>query len=184
MNSDPSTGAQEPRWKREQRHVAALSARLGSSSFPTGHHATLRRMQPGRPSGHAAIVVEQLLHNAGIDARSGVEHERWALAIHCLALAYARHDPAIPFGTALADLGFSEQRLTRLLVDDYGLIADSMPYTARFLAGHGAAADWLDPVRILLHTGTRHGAEPAERARMQIARAYARTTAASSDTTS
>ena len=175
---NPPTDAPEPRWKREQRHIAAIAARLGSSSFPTGDHAALRRMQPAQPGGHAMIAAERLLHAAGVDPRSLGERERWTLAIHCLALAQGRHNPAIPFGKALADLHFSEPRLTRLLVDDYGLVADWMPRIARFLASQGAAADWVEPVRILLHTGTRHGAATADRARMQIARSYARATSA------
>ena len=164
----------EPLWRTEARWLAAIAARFADPGFPTGDHAALRRMAPDAPSGHAEIAAERLFGAVNADPE-GKDRRRWLLIVHCLALARGRHAPDARAGRLLADMYYSEERLSRLLSSDFEVVADVLPRLARWLNSKGAAIDWLPLARLARWTGRDE--DSADRARHQIARDYARAAA-------
>ncbi len=161
----------ETPWAREARWVAALSGALAGSSIATGDHAALRRMDPQAPSGHALIAAERLFVRSDLRPE-GADRKRWLLVLHCLGLAGGRHSREADAGRVLAGLGYSEERLTRLLSSDFAVVADVMPRLARLLGSKGSPIDWLPLAQILRWTGRSE--DLADHARNRIARGYAR----------
>ena len=171
----------ESLWQTEARLLATMAARLADPKFPTGDHAALRRMDPRAPDGMAEIAVERLLASASAAvAFSGEGRRRWALIVHCLALARGRHEREAPIGRILANSLYSESRLNLLLSADFDVLTDLLPRLARFLDAHNAAADWLPLVRIARWTGCRE--DIADDERLRIARDYARAPATKENT--
>ena len=164
----------EPLWRTEARWLAAIAARLADPGFPTGDHAALRRMAPDAPSGHAEIAAERLFGAVNADPE-GKDRRRWLLIVHCLALARGRHAPDARAGRLLADMHYSEERLSRLLSSDFAVVADVLPRLARWLDSKGVAIDWLPLVRLARWAGRDE--DSADRARHLIARDYARAAA-------
>ena len=128
-------------------------------------------MAPEAPSGHAEIAAERVFAAVNADPE-GEDRRRWLLIVHCLALARGRHAPDTRAGRLLADMHYSEERLSRLLSSDFEVVADVLPRLARWLGSKGAAIDWLPLVRLARWTG--RGEDGADRARHQIVRDYAR----------
>lgn len=161
-------GAPEPRARASA--LAAMAGQLADPGFPTGEHAALRRMDP-RPGriGGAALPFERLRAGAGVGEGDA---ERWALVVHALALARGRHDPRRPTGAALREAGLTDERLDLLLAADLDTLFDLLPRLARRLAASGAALDWLPLVEVVMNAGRDEAA--ADRARLRIARGYAR----------
>lgn len=150
------------------RFIAALAGRLGDPNFPTGDHAALRRMDPRAP-GRAAIALHKLMADVGLD-EAGEKAKRWALVIHCLALARGAHDKDKRTGAILHDLPLTELRLNQLLAADQDVLFDLLPSLARRLAAQGAAINWA-PLAMLALYGDH---DSSDRHRLDIARAYAR----------
>ena len=170
----PPDNKSETPWQAEARWIATLAGYLGNSSFPTGEHAALRRMQPETPSGRAQIAAERLFALAGLQP-DGKDRQRWWFVIHCLALAGGRHDKDAAAGRVLADIHYSEERLTRLLSTDFEVVADVIPRLARLIGSKGIAIDWLPLGQLLRWTGRNE--TMADHARQRIARTYARAAA-------
>ena len=169
------TGSDDkPLWRTEAHWVATIAARLADRGFPTGDHAALRRMAPEAPSGRAEIAAERLFGAANADPE-GEDRRRWLLIVHCLALTRGRHAPDTRAGRVLADMHYSEERLSRLLSSDFEVIADVLPRLARWLDSKGVAIDWLPLARLARWTGRSE--DRADRARHGIARDYARAAA-------
>lgn len=130
--------------------IASLAGQIRHAS--TGASARLRRFHPRTHSQAALFDTERLLMAAGVQPRDAQQRERWALVLHCLALAQGRHDPrsdAEP-GAVLARLRFSEQRLRVLVEADARVLADLMPRLARRLAAAGATVNWWPLAELLL----------------------------------
>ncbi len=153
--------------------VASLAGQIRHAN--PGVVARLRRAHPGHDNRSALFESEWLLQAAQIQPRSEDHRLRWALVLHCLAIAKDLHDPrteAEP-GAVLARLRFSEARLRQLVEADQDLLIDLMPRIARRLAAAGAALNWWPLVDLLLHTGTPDEAI-ADRARQRLVRHFLR----------
>ncbi len=161
----------EPPWTSEARWIASLSGALAGAALATGDHAALRRMDPQAPSGHALIAAERLFVRSGLRPE-GADRQRWLFILHCLGLAGGRHARDADTGRMLAGLGYSEERLTRLLSSDFAVVADMTPRLARLLGSKGTPMDWLPLAQILRWTGRNE--DLADHARNRIARTYAR----------
>ncbi len=156
--------------------IARLAGELGRDDFPTGDHAALRRMDPRAP-GRSAIALHKLMVKTGV-AEQG--QRRWALVIHCLALARGRHKngreaPRFRAGAVLQQINVSEQRLNQLLAADEEVLFDLLPALARRLDSNGAAIDWTELALLILQTAS----DKADNVRLAIAGAYARAAAGS-----
>lgn len=161
------------------RQLVPPTQRRGErSDFPadTGLLATLRRFDPVTQGRACLYETTQVLSKAGVEETIGGcdaerRHLRWAVLVHCLALAKGAHQArGRNPGEALAGLRYSETRLRQLLQADEGLLLQLMPLLARRLAAEGATVDWLPLARLLLHAELDEAR--ADQARSWIARGY------------
>lgn len=120
---------------------------LSSDGFPTGDRARLRRMAPNQPP-PLAFTRFALSHLA-----PGWEHQAddWAVLLAGLAImAPHAHRPDRGLGRALAEAGYSETRLERLLNADGDTQRTLLLRAARFLAARTSPFNWTDAARLLL----------------------------------
>jgi hypothetical protein len=154
--------------------VASLAGQVRHAS--TGSLARLRRFHPLLDPQPALFDTERLLLAAQVQPRSVAEHARWALVLHCLALAQGRHDQRFDAdpGAVLARLRFSEARLRQLVEADARVLAVLMPRLARRLAAAGATVNWWPLADLLLHAGQDdpNSQQRADAARQRLIRRY------------
>lgn len=154
--------------------VGSLAAQLAVlQQTDRGAFAKLRRFHPIDDPRASMFETERLLLRGGIEAQ-GETRMRWALALHCLALAQGRHaaGPDHPkTGKVLHELGLSEARLKQLLEADAGSLFDLMPQLARRIGAAGKTLDWRPLVELLMHAGTA-SEDRADSARRRIVQAY------------
>lgn len=145
--------------------VAGLIARIsgylrhGGGALTAGDLAALRRMDPRRPE--TAFVKLATLTELPDD-------DRWPAIVCGLAILGEQHRRDAWFGSALAEAGFSELRLNRLLRADAERLLDELPAVARFLAAKSCAADWTGAAWLLLSAGRSND----EQSRRTVARQY------------
>lgn len=144
--------------------------RFASRHLDKGEVAGLRRLDPDAPFEPAfyevllGIVEPALGHDVGRDAE-----KRWALLIHAMALmAPDPHLKGADAGAALAETGYAEARLERLLHARGETLAPQLVAMARFLRAKGKPIDWDRLAPLVLDPD---GAA-AESARRAVARAY------------
>jgi hypothetical protein len=156
-------------------HIASLAGQLRHAS--TGTLARLRRFHPLQHPQASLFDAERLLQAAHVVLRpDDADRARWALLLHCLALAQGAHEPradAEP-GAVLARLRFSEARVRQLVEADEQVLAALLPRLARRLAAAGAAVNWWPLAQMLLHTASADPSRQAlaDAARQRIVRHY------------
>lgn len=129
--------------------VARLAHLLASEHFPGADRAALKRYAPGQAPSLA--FYRTWLRHLGEELPREEETRAWALMAWGLALMGAHaHRRDRPLGTALAESGYSEARLERLLAADAEARLDLFTSLVRFLASKGEGFDWLDAARLLL----------------------------------
>lgn len=164
---------------RPRDPLASLAAQLQQlQRTDRGSLARLRRFHPASDESAALFETERLLQRAGLDVQ-GPTRARWALVLHCLALAQGRHAAAArnrQTGEVLAALGLGESRLKQLLEADADTLADLMPRLARRIGAAGEALDWWPLAEMLLYTGTNEEGR-ADRARRRLVEGYLRSPA-------
>ena len=153
--------------------LASLAGQIRHAS--TGTLARLRRTDPTKNAQASLFETERMLQAAEVTAL-GDERQRWALVLHCLALAQGRHDTRADSepGRVLSKLRFSEARLQQLLEADQPVLFALMPRLARRLAVAGVAVNWWPLAALLLYTGRSdlQHVERAEVARQRLVRHY------------
>jgi CRISPR system Cascade subunit CasB len=150
-------------------HVPALAAVLKAEHFPTGERAALKRMALDGPV-PLAFHRFMLRH---VD--SFWQGESWTPEWRTLicALAIQRDggfDPSKSLGQTLAEAGFSEHRLERLLSSTGQTMRNLALRAARQLAAKGAATDWRQLAELLFSRNP----EIREAVNRRIARDYYR----------
>ena len=70
---------------RPRDELASLAGQFRHAA--TGVQARLRRVNPCRDGRGAVFETELLLHGARLQPRDDEDRRRWALVLHCLALA-------------------------------------------------------------------------------------------------
>lgn len=147
--------------------VKEIATILRSENFPTGERALLRRMDPRRPQ-------EAMLPLARLLLRTGSSHSarEWMLVIHFLVLIRGAHREDQETGATLHAIGLSEGRLNMLLAADLDILFDLLPRLARRIGAGGQAIDVVPIARLALNADRNEPA--ADRARLDIARGYAR----------
>ena len=176
-------GSETPSAPSSEAHgIATIAAEITRNDFPTGVHATLRRMDPHRPAAQAVVSVERLINRTAVEPKNEAERKRWVVIIHCLSLARGQHDITKPTGQVLAEIYYSEQRLARLLTTELSVATDMTVRLARLLGSKRTPTDWVPLGQILLWSNRDEiwaqgwAEERADNARRKIARAYARST--------
>lgn len=155
-------------------HLVSLAGQLRHAS--TGALARLRRFHPEANPRAALFDTERMLMAAGVQPRDAEQRLRWALVLHCLALAQGRHDPRVDAepGAVLAKMHYSEARLRQLVEADERVLSNLMPRLARRLAAAGATVNWWPLADLLLYAGSRDeaGRMCADAARQRLIRRY------------
>ena len=128
--------------------VRRIARQLASPHVDTGLLAALRRFHPVEHGRYSVFETTQVLHAAGMEPDND-GFVRWAVIVHCLALARGAVGSRSP-GAALAALHFSEARMRQLLEADAPLLFDLVPMVARRFAGAGMAVDWWPLAKLLL----------------------------------
>ena len=153
--------------------LVARIAHVFEKRFSPGERAELRRMSPEDPGCHAFWhIVAQDLEPSGL--LPGGEHarleseRRWAVVLSGMAVMQGLLQTGRKPGHALAEAGFSEQRLVRLLRARRETLEDALHGVARFLASKGETVDWGPLAQLILHQDGEYG----ERVRRAIARDY------------
>lgn len=149
--------------------VARLAGVIGSPHFPGGDRAALRHWAPGQP---VPLAFYRLwLRHLGSDLPPENRTEAWmAIAWAIATLGEGCHDPKRPFGQALAESGYSEGRLERLLSAPDDVRIDLFMSAVRFLAAQGERFDGRDAAQLLLTLD----ADKREGLHRRIATAYFR----------
>lgn len=130
-----------------EKQVGKIAGIIGSDRFPTGERAALRRMSPGFPLPLSfyrfAInyLPEEWEHAA----------DDWVTLVAGIALMVPNaYNPRVGFGGALADAGYSEYRLERLLAADQETQRVLFLRAVRFLAAKSKPFNWTEGARFLL----------------------------------
>lgn len=150
--------------------IGRLAAVLSADSYPGSDRAALKRHAPGQPPPLAFYRL--WLRHMQSDPPNEDAAGAWALLSWGLASCGPEaHRPDKSLGQALAECGYSEARVERLLAasdDDMRLAL--VAGLVRFVAAKGAAFDWTHLAQLLL---TRD-ASLRERIHVRIASDYYR----------
>jgi CRISPR system Cascade subunit CasB len=129
-------------------------------------------MDPREPAAAFFKVVGLVLDAAlpGAAAARLESETRWAAIVIGLARLGSLHSASADqrLGRVLAEAGYSEQRLARLLEGDAQRLVDELPSLARYLAAKSLSVDWTGATRLILSAG--HDDE--DQTRRHIARDY------------
>lgn len=132
------------------QHIGRLAAVLGAAHFPGGDRAALKRMAPGvsPPLAFYRLWLRHLDETVPVPDQTPA----WAVIVAGLSSSPPQaHRPGRGFGQALAECGWHEARLERLLAaDDDGQLAKLVADALRFLASRGDSFDWTHVARLLL----------------------------------
>jgi CRISPR system Cascade subunit CasB len=149
--------------------VGRLAQVLASPHYPNGDRAALRRWAPGQPLPLAFYRLWLRHMNQHLPAEAATQ--AWMLLAWSLAtLGAEAHAPGRPWGQALAESGFSEGRLERLLSAPDDIRPDVFMAAVRFLAAKGERFDLTEAAFYLLTSD----AEKRETVHRRIAQAFYR----------
>lgn len=129
--------------------LARLAAVIGAPHYPAGDRAALRRWAPGQL---VPLAFYRLwLRHVGADLPAQSQSEAWLLLVWAMATLDAEaHAPKRPWGQALAEAGFAEGRLERLLSAPEDVRANLFMQAVRFLAAKGERFDLAEAALYLL----------------------------------
>ncbi|HEY8492046.1 MAG TPA: type I-E CRISPR-associated protein Cse2/CasB [Dehalococcoidia bacterium] len=159
-----------------RRAVAAIDEAIRSGQLDAAALAELRRLEPDDPASPAfwqtlIRYVEPYDAPPGDEGARRLWERRWAAILG--GMARLSHDPATPAGHALAEAGFSELRLRRLLRSADARLTDELRAAVQFLAATGVPADWRQLAELVLADPGRFP-DWAERVRRRVSREYFR----------
>jgi CRISPR system Cascade subunit CasB len=128
--------------------VAHFASTIQAEHYPTGDRAALRRWTPGQA---APLAFYRLwLCHIGGELPAESQTVAWMAVAWCAAVLPGGHVPKRSLGQALAESGFSEERLERLLSAPEDKRLELLLGTVRFLAAKGEGFDLVDAARFLL----------------------------------
>ncbi|HWO99905.1 MAG TPA: type I-E CRISPR-associated protein Cse2/CasB [Methylococcus sp.] len=129
--------------------IAKLAGVLASAHYPGGDRAALKRWSPDQP---VPLAFYRLwLRHLGTELPPEEQTATWALIAWGLALmGEGTHRPDRPLGQVLAESGFAEARLERLLAALDAARLDLFASAVRFLAAKGEGFNWRDAALLLL----------------------------------
>jgi len=130
--------------------IGRIAALIGSDRFSTGERAALRRMAPGQPLTLAFLrFAHRHLPEHWHRSRDAIDD--WVTVVAGIALMSPNaHRPDRGLGTALAESGYAESRLERLLASRGHARRVLLLRAARFLAAKNSAFNWVESAQLLL----------------------------------
>lgn len=133
--------------------IAQMVAVVSSARFPAGDRASLRRHAPGRPPSLAYHRFWPRWMNS--EPPPEAQSQDWALILFGVAFGgNANHQRAKSLGTALAEAGYSDARLERLLAaEEQEVRRQAFARALRFLAAKNQSFDWVGATAWLLGSG-------------------------------
>ncbi|BBL71646.1 type I-E CRISPR-associated protein Cse2/CasB [Methylogaea oryzae] len=147
--------------------IGHIAATIDAEHFPSGERAALRRLSPDAPPS-LAFYRFAFKH---LPPDWEAQRNAWMAIVSGIALMCPRpHRPDRAAGLALAEAGYSEKRLERLLAAEGDTLHTLLLRAVRFLAAKNATCNWVQFARLLLSTGE----EKREAARLAIAREFYR----------
>lgn len=150
--------------------VSRISAIISSHHFPTGDRAALRRMTPDQP---LPLVFYRFALQYLPDHwdRAKEDERNWSTIVASIAtMSPNAHDPTRGWGKALAQAGFSESRLERLLQSSGDTRRTLVLRAARFLAAKNIPCNWTEGAWLLLIP--ENNVEARERLHHRIAKDF------------
>lgn len=136
--------------------IGAIAVSIEKNLSP-GDVAELRRLTHRDPGGPAfwklwaSIIEPNEVFAKGTSSES--RQSRWAAILGAMAQLGGLHDPRIRLGTALAEAGFSELRLVRLLRAHESVLLDLLRPTAAFLSSKGVSCNQAQLAELVLSDG-------------------------------
>ncbi len=154
----------------------AASDQPRKGGVSAGDLAQLRRLDPQR--GHASCrdafwrIVVHHLEPAGLVGPSAGDPTLapWIAILQGLATLRELHRPGARLGSAMAEAGISEARLTRLLTARGDALLAQLRPLAQQLRSQAQAVDWAEAALLVLSDGRRD----ADRHRQRVASSYYR----------
>lgn len=133
--------------------VGRLAGILGSPAFSSRDRSALKRWAPGQD--YPLAFYRLWLCRMGEELPAESQQECWMLLSWGLALCGAgAHRPDRPLGKALAQAGYSEMRVERLLGAANELRPELFASMVRFLAAKERAFNWVEAADLLLAKST------------------------------
>lgn len=127
--------------------IARLWRVLSADHYPAGDRAALKRDAPGTP----VPLAFYRLWWVHLDREPPSDIEAWrAIAFGMTYMGPGAHLPACPLGRALAEAGYSENRLEQLLACADDLRLKLFVNAVRFLAAKGNGFNWVEAAQLLL----------------------------------
>lgn len=154
--------------------VEAVAGAFASDRVGPGERAELRRMHPSAlpPTAFWHILARLVEHHhpaPASEAGRTAWEKQWATVL--AGMAVLDHAPDRTPGHALAEAGFHELRLRRLLRASGDRLGDELLGAARFLSAQGLPMDWREGAR-LAHYDPERTPQWADPIRRRIARDY------------
>lgn len=145
--------------------VGRMTHRI-ANELSNGDVAALRRASSGVFSGAFwRLLLEEIPEDR---RRTPADESRWGTAIGLLALCRGLHNPKTRAGAALAEGGWSETRLVRLLEARDEQLDAGLRQVGHYLTSKQLNANLADLAKLAIYQSGDH----AERVRLDIARAY------------
>ena len=130
-----------------ERSIGQITAILANRDFPTGERAVLRRMGPGQP---LPLTFYRFAFRYLPDGWER-DIQDWITIVAGIALmAPDAHRPEVGFGLALAQAGYAETRLERLLSSRGETRRVLFLRAVRYLVSHTISFNWIQGARLLL----------------------------------
>lgn len=130
-----------------EQKTGRIAGILSSDRFPTGERAALRRMAPGYPPPLSFYRFAFSHLPAGWERNA----DDWTALVAGLALMSPNaFNTSIGLGRALAEAGYSELRLERLLSAENVVRRTLFLRAVRFLSVHAKPFNWGEGARFLL----------------------------------
>ncbi|NMB01164.1 MAG: type I-E CRISPR-associated protein Cse2/CasB [Firmicutes bacterium] len=129
------------------QQVGRIAGVICSDNFSTGGRAALRRFTPGGP---LAIEFYRFAYRY-LPAGWESSMDEWSTLVAGIALMSPNaYDPRVRYGTALAESGYSDLRLERLLQANGEVQRVLFLRSIRFLSQKSRPFNWTDGARFLL----------------------------------
>jgi len=127
--------------------LARVASEVGRDTFSTGTRAALRRMRPEHPP----PLVFYRLASDFLPGNWEATLPEWVTLIAGVALmSPGAHERSAAMGAVLAQEGYAEARLERLLSAQGATLRTLALRCTRFLASRGSPFNWMDMARLLL----------------------------------